>query len=973
MRIPISILILLLGIPPHLYALDPEKAITQYVHDSWQAGQGLRQNAVRAIAQTPEGYLWLATQAGLVRFDGVTFTLFNRRSEPTLEASIVLALAVDPSGTLWAGTDGGGLVELRNGRFVSYTTADGLSQDFVWSVAAARDGTIWAGMGGGGISRKRGTDIQRSGLVHQRVTAILEDRNGVLWVGTTAGLRRLADGEWHIYSAADGLGSVAILALCQDRSGAIWIGTSRGLTKFDGRRFTTYTTRDGLPSNAIQALLEDRHGNLWIGTLDGGLTRLRDGRFEVFSRQDGLTDDSVLALYEDREGSLWIGTRNGLNRLRDGPITTFTAREGLPTDAVKTVLADRDGSVWVATDGGGLAHLMTNGRIRIYTREDGLVDDHLTWLHQTRDGAIWVAGGENGISRIAGSRVTSWPSPTRLNAISEDDEGLLASTPRGELFRFADGVFLPDPLAAGHVRQLAYSIYVDGQGRRWLASNEGLLHYDGARWHQYTKREGLADNHVYAIHEDERGVLWLATRGGLSRFADGRFTTYTRAEGLPDEILFHILDDGMGHFWFNTSLGIFRVSRADLDEVAAGRKRMVNAITYGTADGMKSAEANAHVQPAAARAADGRLWFVTAKGVARIDPRALQRNELRPNVLIEKLVTDSETLTPASLLELPAGTRRLEIHYTALSLFAPERVRFRYRLEGYDDDWIDAEGARSVAYGQLPPGRYTFRVKASNNDGVWNEEGAAVAFAVAPMFHQTVWFYAICIVSLALAAWGLYRLRVRQMRARFDLVLAERNRLAREFHDTVEAGFVGITLQLDVAAAKVRSAPAQALRHLALAREMVMHCIAEVRRSVWELRAYALEQGNLASALAKAARDLTADGALRTDVRIIGDPRPLPAITETNLLRIGQEAITNAVKHARASRLLVELAFETSAVRLRVADDGCGFVPPDGGTTGGSFGLLGMRERANKLGGTLTVASRPGAGTEVAAEVPLAS
>ncbi|HEY8550018.1 MAG TPA: two-component regulator propeller domain-containing protein [Vicinamibacterales bacterium] len=972
MRIPIAILMVLASVPSHLYALDPEKAITQYVHDSWQAGQGLRQNAVRAIAQTPEGYLWLATQAGLVRFDGVTFTLFSPLSEPALKASIVLALAVDPQGTLWAGTDGGGLVAFRQGRFVSYTMADGLSQDFVWSVTAARDGTIWAGTGGGGLSRLRGSDIHRAGLVHQRVTSILEDRTGALWVGTTGGLRRLADGEWHAYTVADGLGSETILALCQDRHGAIWIGTSRGLTRFDRRRFTTYTTRDGLPSNAIRALLEDRDGNLWIGTLDGGLTRQRNGRFEVFSRQDGLTDDSVLALFEDREGSLWIGTRNGLNRLRDSAVTTFTAREGLPTDAVRTVLADRDGSVWVATDGGGLAHLRVDGRIRIYTREDGLVDDRLTWLHQTRDGAIWVAGGENGISRIAGGRVTSWPSPTRLNAISEDDEGLLVSTPRGELFRFADGRFFPDPLAAGYVRQLAYSIYVDKRGRRWLATNEGILHHDGARWHHFTQRDGLADEHVYAIHEDERGVLWVATRGGLSRFANGRFTTYTRDEGLPDEILFHILDDGLGHFWINTSLGIFRVSRAELDEVAAGRRRTVSVVTYGTDDGMKSAEANAHVQPAAARAKDGRLWFVTAKGVARIDPRDLPRNELRPTVLVERLVTDAETLAPAPLLNLPAGTRRVEIHYTALSLLSPERVRFKYKLDGYDDDWIDAEGTRSAAYGRLPPGRYTFRVRASNNDGVWNDEGAELTFSVAPMFHQTIWFYALCGISLVLVAWGIYKLRLRQMRAKFDLVLAERNRLAREFHDTVEAGFVGITLQLDVAAAKVESAPAQALRHLALAREMVMHSIAEARRSVWDLRAYALEQGNLASALERAARDVTG-GKLEAEVRVIGTPRPLPAVTETNLLRIGQEAITNAAKHAGASRLLIELAYDAGAVRLRVSDDGCGFVPPEGGSRGGAFGLLGMRERANKLGGTLTVFSRPGAGTEVAADVPLPS
>jgi signal transduction histidine kinase len=300
-------------------------------------------------------------------------------------------------------------------------------------------------------------------------------------------------------------------------------------------------------------------------------------------------------------------------------------------------------------------------------------------------------------------------------------------------------------------------------------------------------------------------------------------------------------------------------------------------------------------------------------------------------------------------------------------------VRFMYRLDGYDETWIDAGNARTAAYAKLPPGRYTFRVKAANNDGVWNERGAALEFTLAPMFHQTAWFYAACGVTVALAAWGLYGLRLHRVRAKFALVLAERNRLAREFHDTLEAGFVGITLQLDVAAAKVRTAPDLALHHLAVARNMVTHSLAEARRSVWDLRAHALEQGDLASALARAARDVKGDGVVDSEVRVVGTPKRLPAVTETNLLRIGQEAITNAIKHARPSRLLVELSFAADHVRLRVEDDGCGFEPPDGASANGTFGLLGMRERANKLGATLTLKSEPGAGTEISVILPLTS
>jgi signal transduction histidine kinase len=440
---------------------------------------------------------------------------------------------------------------------------------------------------------------------------------------------------------------------------------------------------------------------------------------------------------------------------------------------------------------------------------------------------------------------------------------------------------------------------------------------------------------------------------------------------LFDDCVFQILDDGKDNLWMSCTKGVFRASRQQLNDFADGKISYINSISYGTADGLKSRECTGGGQPAGWRSRDGRLWFPTVKGVAMIDPQHLKFNEQKPPVVIEQVIADDKPVDRRAGAELAAGVYRLEFQYTGLSFVAPEKVRFKYKLEGFDRDWVDA-GTRRVAYfTSVPPGHYTFRVMASNNDGVWNEEGAAFAFYIEPRFYQTYWFYLLLLLVAGLAGRAIYHLRIKRIKAQFAAVLVERSRLARDIHDTLAQGFVGISLQIEAVGKMMDKSPTAAKQHLELAQSLITHSLSEARRSVWDLRAQALESADLATALSDEAKRLTAGTSVRAEFHVTGAPRPLPATVESNLLRIGQEAMTNVMKHAKAERILIELAFEPKQVGLRVKDDGCGF-ESQGGTASadGHFGLIGMRERATRLRGKLAVESRPGAGTEIRVTAP---
>jgi ligand-binding sensor domain-containing protein/two-component sensor histidine kinase len=807
------------------------------------------------------------------------------------------------------------------------------------------------------------------------VRSIYEDRSGALWVSTLAGLARLKDGRFTVFTAREGLSNGRVWTIYEDRSGNLWIGTDGGLNLFGGGRFVAYTTADGLSDDTVWSIYEDKRGGLWIGT-PGGLNLFEEGRFSSFTTKEGLSDNVVLALCGDREGSLWIGTEaGGLNRLKESKFVTYTIADGLSSDLAWTILEGRDGSLWIGTQSGGL-NRFKDGKFYAYTTRDRLPSNIARALCEDREGGLWI-GTPAGLARMKDGRITAYTvedglSSNAVSAIEETRDGSLWIGTLGGLNRLKDGTFQVYTTRDGLSDDGVLSLRADREGNLWIGTRGGVLNrYADGRFTSYTIKDVPADDQIRAIYEDGEGAIWVGTRrSGLHRFKDGMFTSFSTREGLFDDCVFQILEDSRGNLWMSSPRGVFRASRKELEDFAGGKTSRITSISYDTADGMVSRECNGG-QPAGWRTRDGKLWFPTVKGVAVIDAENLSVNNEATPIVIEQIVIDGETTGPGESAELAPGKDRYEFHYAGLSLIAPEKVRYRYRLEGLDDEWIDAGAERIAHYTGIPPGRYTFKVMACNNDGVWNETPASFEFYLRPYFYQTWWFYILCVAAAALGGLGLFRLRMRRMKAQFSLVLAERNRMAREIHDTLAQGFVGIGLQLKAIERALDRDPKLAKQHLELAASMVKHSIAEARRTVWNLRSHSLETGDLVTVLVDTARQMTEETGVKAEVRVEGNRRPLPGEVENNILRLCQEALANAIKHAQAKDVIIELGFDADCVRLSIQDDGRGFdATAPLSARDGHFGLTGMRERVEQMKGRFNIDSRPDQGTRIEAVIP---
>ncbi len=958
-------------------ALDQHRALSEFSREAWLTENGLPQNTVHDIAQTLDGYIWIATDEGLARFDGLSFTVFDKQNTPQLKDGDIHALLADGQGSLWVCTTNG-LLRLSEGKFLSWTTREGLPSDDVQSIYEDREGNIWVGTPDGLTQFKEGrfsTWTTKDGLVSNDVKALFEDRESALWVGTSDGLSRFEAGKFTNYTAPDGLASNSVAAISEDKDGRLWVGTFHGLSSLNDGRFTTYSVKDGLPNERITALRVDREGNLWAGTA-GGLSRFEDGRFTAFKAQDELSRSVILAIFEDRESSLWVGTESGgLHFLKDRKFTTYTTGDGLTNDLVKSVYEDHLGQIWIGTYGGGL-NLLKDGKIaRSYTTRDGLASNIVLALFEDRDGNLWV-GTPDGLNRFKDGRFITYTSADGLandfiRSIYADKNANLWIGTRGGLTRLRDGVFTIYTTEDGLPDDFVGTVYEDSQGNVWIGTLRGLSKFRDGKFTTLSTRDGLSSDVVISLHEDRTGSLWIGTNGGgLNRLKDGRLTAYTTHDGLLEDVVYSIMEDGQDNLWLSGNKGIYRIAKKQLDDLADKRMSFLSPISYGTADGMTTREGSGGGHPSGWESRDGRLWFSTTKGVAMIDPAKVKLNEQPPGVVIEQVRVDDELVTPYQKLELQPGKTRFDFYYTGLSFIAPAKVKFKYKLEGFDKDWIDGGTRRVAYYTNLPPGEYRFRVMAANNDGVWNETGTAFNFYLRPHVYQTYWFYALSALVIALLTWQLYRLRVRQVKRRFAAVLAERNRIAREIHDNLAQDILGISLQLELVSRTMPKEAEAPKAHLDRARILVRNSINEARRYVWDLRSQALEQNDLPTALTETARRLTAETSTQAQVQVSGTFRPLPQLVESNLLRIGQEAINNAVKHARADRILVNLKFDNRHVQLSIRDNGRGF-DAEQQTKNGHFGLVGMRERADQMGGTLFIRSLLDEGTEVTVDVPV--
>ncbi|HYO55026.1 sensor histidine kinase [Archangium sp.] len=782
-----GVLVALLGGVGSASALDAGKTLLQFPHRAWQAEDGLPQNSILSLAQTPDGYLWAGTLEGLVRFDGVRFAVFDETNTPALPDRSVRGLALGRDGTLWIGTDKG-LAGMRQGTFFPVAPASGANLRGIARLMAASDGSLWIATDRDGLFQLSENRLRAwttgGGLASDAVKVLAEDSQGAVWVGSTAGVQRWTGTAWTAPLPFEGQVTVSVHALTFDLDGTLWAGTKDG---------EVYRLQDGsmrrvreasLPGTPIVSLLVDRAGTLWVGSLGQGPLRLGRGPRSRPDAAHALAGSMVTELLEDAEGNLWIGTdARGLHRLKDAPITSYGPPEGLAHEVVLAIHEARDGSLWFATLGGGVTR-WRDGQMTSWTRREGLLQDWISVIAEGSDGSLWF-GSPLGISRWHSGEITTFSEARgvplgRVRALYEDARGTLwAGTEKG-LARWNGERFEPftppGGLPGGGITFLRGS----AAGGVWVGTlGGGLAHLQDDRLVLLAPENGPTGE-ILALHEDPPGSLWIGTLDGLYRWKAGHFTRLTRAQGLFDNRIFQILPDGRGQLWMSCNKGLFRVSEEALNAVAEGRLERVESHVYGTEDGMRSAECNGVSSPAGIRARDGRLWFPTIRGAVAYTPEQEEQRTAPWRALIEEVRVDGRTVPPSEWDHIPVGGGDVEIHYTSPGLRAPQRLNFRYQLEGIDADWVEAGPRRVAYYTHLPPGHHLFRVVAKSTEGGPPSPKTELRFYLEPRFHQTLWFRLLCVLAAVLGVAGavwlrIYRLRLREreLQARVDQRTAE--------------------------------------------------------------------------------------------------------------------------------------------------------------------------------------------------------
>jgi ligand-binding sensor domain-containing protein len=750
-------------------ALDPHRSPDHYVTRVWGKREGLPSSWVNAILPSRSGYLWLAMGDGLLRFDGVRFAVYNRLNSPGLPADNVVALHEGRDGRLWVGTSRGLAVGNALGS-VPFTRVVGVDPASVAAIAEESDGTVWA-MGDQALWRIEAGRVTRlgeeQGLPGERYRALISDPAGGLWLGTNKGIARI-EGLRATATATvrDGLSSNDVMSVLVDREGTLWVGTGEGLARRP--RGGAFERVQAAGRRTIKALLQDRDGGVWAGARDG-LLRVAGGRADLMDRGAGLADEHVSALAEDAEGNLWVGTEaGGLARLREGRAMVYGKAQGLTHEVVWSVREGRDGTVWIATDGGGLDRLRGD-RAGPATLEAGLAKENVYALFEDRAATVWFSTGAHGLCRLVRGRVDCLTQPfgnDLVRCLLEDKNGRLWVGTSAGLVRI-DGSAVQAVAAEDGKRMTVTSLAEGPSGVLWVGTKSGLARVEDGMLRRVRVGGNPHRDVVMSLHADADGTLWLGTEdAGLQRLRDGRLASVTSRQGLPDDSVLSVLADDAGRIWLSSGHGIFAIARRELEAAADGRLARLDAIAITEAEGLRDRECSGGVQPSAWMGRDGRLWYPTIDGAAVVDPRRVRLSSKPPPILIEEVVADGQHLDPGGTLSLPAGTRHLEIRYAAPSFVAPERLRFEHRLEGLEPTFFAAGPDRVAHYTALGPGRYRFRLRVANEDGVWSELEWPLAFAVRPYVWQTLWFYAASVSVLVLVVAAALHLRVRGLRLR---------------------------------------------------------------------------------------------------------------------------------------------------------------------------------------------------------------
>jgi ligand-binding sensor domain-containing protein/signal transduction histidine kinase len=965
-------------------------AMAQYRFEHWTTDNGLPQNSVRSITQTRDGYLWFTTFDGLVRFDGVRFTVFDRSNTKTITGTRFTTVYEDVFGSLWAGTDEGELMRYRNGEFTAFTAEQGWLGSAVHKIQGNQNGDILV-LTDLGYYFWQGDKFTRYLNADEHLkTAIYFAPSGATWMLNEQGLQRNRDGKTERYAVKINFAQNLIYDRCliEDRLGALWVGTAQnGIYCVKDDSITHYPFPNYLfnPSpnaaqpatpNHVMSGCFDRDGNLWLGTVRG-LIRFKNGQFTGYTTADGLSGDAIFQIIEDKEGTLWATTYDhGLNRLHKQFITTFSTLQGLPDKETYPILEDRTGNIWV---GAHHLHKYQQGKFSGYVGEKfkQLLDPQS--LCEDRNGRLWI-GTYTGAVWMQGGKTEFFPlNQASVWAINEDRSGNLWFGTNKGLFRLRDGDLTLFTMQQGLPSDIVRAILETRDGNFWVGTSAGIAQFKDDRFVAFTPGDSQCCPRVRTLFEDADGALWIGTYdSGLSRFKDGKFTNYTVENGLYNNGAFCILEDRQQAFWISCNRGIYRVSKKQLNDFADDKISSITCTAYGKQDGMLNTECNGGRQPCGIQTQDGKFWFPTQEGVVVVNPDGVPYNPVPPPVLIESALVDHNTTIFGEGLQINAGQLHIEINYTALSFIKPEQIRFKYKLMGLDKDWVDVGTRRIAYYSYLPPGNYYFKVIAANSDGVWNEEGAILLIKVNPHFWQQRWFIGISLISLLGLAFMIFINRMRKFqrakRARdiftkrlLESQENERKRIAAELHDSLGQNLLIIKNRALMGLSETNDKDA-IIEQLEQISDISSRSIEEVKEIAYNLRPYQIDRLGLKKALEAMVKNVSDASKISFTVNISALDGTFSKEAEINFYRIVQEGINNIVKHSGATNVLLDISQGHHSLRLILEDNGKGFTLVDqkfSENQGRGLGLTGLAERVRILGGKHFIQSAPGQGTKI--------
>jgi signal transduction histidine kinase/ligand-binding sensor domain-containing protein len=998
-------------------ALSPDLALTQFVHEQWQSDKGLPDNTIRDIAQTLDGYLWLASETGLIRFDGMVFKLFDRDNTSALPDNFIQKVAVTTNGTLWIGTRSGGLLRYENDRF-SQVLLSGDNPLKITALYAAADGVLWVG-----TRNNRIYSIQRDGIKQFQLGAaqnnyaltFFRDSHKSVWVGLASGaVACVNDGKIQTHNESPLPFIKSVHGFTEDPHGSIWIGTDAdGLYQFDTGKFVQRIFQSENPRQSIESLAVDREGSVWIGTQSYGLVRYERGKFTNLFPQGVDAFRHVLCIFEDLGGNLWFGTYSrGLHRLRQGAFTSFGRSEGFLSDSIWSIYQDRKDALWFSTANEGLA-VIQNGTLRtcVCTNAPGI---RASALHEFPSGEMCIGTSRYGALRAVDPRSENWQSIAGFEgevfSICQDTKGRLWVATAETGLHCLDGtnhliLTTRDGLPENSIR----AVIDDRAGGVWLGlQHTGVSHYSGGKFTNYQIDSGLSDTAVRALLLDGSGLLWAGTReGGLNCLWSDRFRVINKESGLFHNSINNVLEDNERNIWIGTPNGIGRLHRQQIDAFLSGASGTIRCRMFNESDGVRNPECTGRYFPSAIKTRDGDLWFGTTRGIARISPSAYFPGQQGPSTVVEEVLADDQVIGSTGTPQLPPGTARLQFAYSAPSFLNASSLRFEHKLEGFDKNWLSAGTRREAVYTRLGPGSYTFHVRARTDDSDWTAVPAIFAFSIRTPFYRTLPFYLSSGIALLLLTRGAYLFRMRQSRQReqtlersvesktrqlLEEIITrrkaedalrelpqrimhaqerERRRVARELHDGVSQLLATIRLRLFKLESSLSAEQQEETRRACKLLEMAK---TEVTRISQNLRPSELDDLGLVPAFRSTTEEFSKRTQLQLDFTHENLPEQIPAEIQDNLYRIMQEALTNIEKHAGATLVQIRLKFVDGAIQLTVTDNGRGFSDLERmreKSDGNGWGLVNMRERAGSQNGTFEVESAPNFGTEISVSLPL--